>query len=141
VQFIDMDDVIVKTEGTSINEIFSRTGEPFFRDLETQVLQKIAEKNSIVVSTGGGCIEREMNRSLMSQSGMVFFIDTPWEDIQERLEKSSERPLASVEDGWQKILDLYEKRYPLYCNADYIIKAGNKEPAEVAREITELVNR
>ena len=64
-KFVDMDELIIESEGCSISDIFSHKGEPYFRDIETQVLKSIAGQQSLVVSTGGGCVEREKNRELI----------------------------------------------------------------------------
>ena len=52
-KFIDTDEMIVNTENSSIINIFKNKGERFFRDLETNLLDKI-EKNNVVIATGGG---------------------------------------------------------------------------------------
>ncbi len=42
-QLIDTDELIEKQEGTFIRNIFEEKGESYFRDLETQTIQKILE--------------------------------------------------------------------------------------------------
>ncbi len=39
---LDTDQLIVEQEGMSINDIFARRGQPYFRDLETQLLRDLA---------------------------------------------------------------------------------------------------
>ena len=137
--FVDMDEMVVESEGCSINEIFKNKGEPYFREIESKILESISGSESLVVSTGGGCIESEFNRNLMKESGDVVFIDTPWDEILERLVLSSDRPLASADDGWQQTHNLYKKRLPLYLSADFVINAAGRGPEDIAREITSLV--
>jgi len=138
-KFVDMDEMIVASAGCSINEIFRLKGEPYFREIESNVLENISREDSLVVSTGGGCIESKRNRNLMKDTGDVFFIDTPWSDLLERLVLSSDRPLASAEDGWEHTYKLYENRLPLYHSADFVINAAGKDPEDIAREIKSLV--
>lgn len=45
--FIDTDQCIVNKEGRSINEIFDRDGEPYFRKLETMVLKEFLAGESM----------------------------------------------------------------------------------------------
>ena len=69
-QSIDMDEVIAKRFGMGIPEIFERYGERAFRDAETAVLNRISRKpEPTVVATGGGCVERPVNRQIMKQTG------------------------------------------------------------------------
>ena len=41
--YIDIDEIIVKLEKTSINRIFERFGEEYFRNLETKVLNDLLD--------------------------------------------------------------------------------------------------
>lgn len=140
-RFVDMDDIIVEKVGMTINDIFREKGEPWFRDIESQVLHDLAGKENLVVSTGGGCIEREENRATMMDVGTVVFIDTPWGEIEKRLSLASDRPLANTDEGWDKIRRLYEKREPLYRMAHCTVNAARKTPDEVAAEIIKLAGR
>jgi len=138
-RFVDMDDVIIETVGMTINDIFRDRGEAWFRDVESQVLQNLAGKDSLVISTGGGVIERDENRAVMMASGTVVFIDTPWDVIMDRLSLVKDRPLAKSAEGWEKIRRLYEKREPLYRQAHFTIEADHKTPDQVSGEIVKLV--
>ena len=45
--FIDMDDEIVKSEGKSISDIFSKEGEAYFREIERAMLHKVAQRRKL----------------------------------------------------------------------------------------------
>ncbi len=137
--FIDLDDLIVQSEGVSIKSIFSNEGEQYFRDLESSLLNSIAVSETKVVSTGGGCVEREENRKVMTTSGKMVYLDTPWDVIVERLSGSTERPLATKENNWEKTFSLFEKRMPLYTTADITVHTSGKTPEAIAHEIVDLV--
>ena len=49
---IDMDAYIVQREGYSINEIFEKYGEAYFRQLETKYLGEIQKNSGAIVSCG-----------------------------------------------------------------------------------------
>ena len=62
---IDLDVVIANQTGRSIGVIFAEKGEKFFRDLESQSLEsKLLTQEPLVISTGGGIVERSSNRIL-----------------------------------------------------------------------------
>ena len=70
--FLDTDEEIETRTGASIDWIFDLEGEEGFRKRESAILAEMVEKNSIVLSTGGGIILSEENRELLSSRGTVF---------------------------------------------------------------------
>ena len=52
--FVETDAMITAREGRSIPEIFADRGEAYFRTLEAEVLEALADKEGHVVATGGG---------------------------------------------------------------------------------------
>ncbi len=118
--FYDMDDLIVAKEGKSINDIFAQSGEPYFRSVETSVLEDVAIKDRTVVSTGGGVIVTQHNIEIMNSSGTVIFVDRSPAVIAEHID-GSERPL--IKNNPNSLFELHEKRYELYKkSADIIFK-------------------
>ena len=57
--FFDTDEEIENRTGASIDWIFDLEGEEGFRKRESKILEDMAQKNSIVLSTGGGIILSE----------------------------------------------------------------------------------
>ncbi|PLX74870.1 MAG: shikimate kinase [Desulfuromonas sp.] len=137
--FNDLDELIVQEQGRSINDIFAAEGEDYFRNVESKILVQIANNKSLVVATGGGIIERERNRDMISQSGISVFLDTDWDTIVSRLEQSNNRPLVAKENGWDTVKKRFDRRLPLYRESDYTVLTKNKSPKEIATEIYHLV--
>ncbi|MFO1021301.1 MAG: shikimate kinase [Planctomycetales bacterium] len=71
---IDADDLIEARAGCSIREMFETRGEPYFRDLEEEVVAEILRGNSQIISPGGGAILRETTRARMRASGPVVWL-------------------------------------------------------------------
>jgi len=116
-EFIDSDDEIVKKEGISIPEIFERSGEKGFREIESSVIAELSLKQGAVVATGGGAILNKRNVDLLKGNGTVVFIDRPID----MLITTDDRPLSSSRELLEK---RYNERYDIYCSsADVIIKA------------------
>ncbi|MBQ7335238.1 MAG: shikimate dehydrogenase [Clostridia bacterium] len=108
-EFFDLDEEIVRVAGCSIPEIFARDGEQGFRDLETAVLRDcLAQKNGVVLATGGGAILREENVDRLRRNGHIYFLDRSLE----LLLPTEDRPLASSATAIRK---RYEERYARYC--------------------------
>ena len=75
--FFDTDEQIELRTGATIDWIFDLEGEEGFRKRESDILDEMVQKNSIVLSTGGGIILSDNNRELLSSRGTVFFLSTP----------------------------------------------------------------
>lgn len=108
-EFFDLDEQIVKMAGCSIPEIFANEGEDAFRELEACVLrEQLAQKNGIVLATGGGAILRDENITQLRRNGRLYFLDRPLQ----MLLPTEDRPLASSAEAIKK---RYEERYARYC--------------------------
>lgn len=73
-RFVDADSVIEKTAGKRIPEIFAQDGEEAFRKLETTVLEELGKQSGLIIATGGGCVTRECNYTLLHRNGSMFWI-------------------------------------------------------------------
>lgn len=107
---IETDEMIKLETGMEIPEIFDRYGETYFRDLESRIIYRSSETGGKIISTGGGAVLRPENTDNLRRNGTIVFLDRPPEE----LIPTDDRPLA---DSMDKILLLYEKRYPLYTGA------------------------
>lgn len=118
-QFIDLDEYIVEQTGKSISELFE-VGESYFRDCETECLMKASEcADNVIIATGGGIVERNVNSDIMKSNGKVVFIHTPPEQILANSALDG-RPLLA--DNKNRIFELFERRYGKYQEfADYTV--------------------
>ena len=57
-EFIDADMYLEKKEGMSIKDIFTKGGEPLFRDIESKVIAELSLLDDKVIATGGGAVLR-----------------------------------------------------------------------------------
>ena len=135
---LDTDKLIVEQQGITINEIFATKGEPFFRQLETKIVEELIEKEeNAVISTGGGLVITEGNGELLKKLGKVVFLRTKEETIVKRLAGDDTRPLlkGGLDEKTHKLL---EYRTPIYEKyADIIIDTDNNGPAGLAEQIIE----
>ena len=138
--FFDTDAEIEDRTGASIDWIFDLEGENGFRKRESMILKEMVEKNSIVLSTGGGIILSEKNRDLLSSRGTVFYLETPINVQVERTSKDKDRPLLKKGDPEAILKELHDSRHELYEDvSDHIVMTGDKSSQDVAAEIIELI--
>ncbi|MDP4085241.1 MAG: shikimate kinase [Bacillota bacterium] len=130
----DTDEEIVKRTGMSIPSIFSTKGEKTFRDLETDILTKLPVDDNIV-TTGGGIVLKEENRSWMKETGHVIFLDVSPQEVLRRLSEDSSRPLLNSEKE-KSVYNLLNQRLPLYqSTAHFQIQTDGKSPKEIILEL------
>ena len=67
-KFIDIDKVIELKEGCSINLIFKKKSESYFRKLENDISLETLQENNVVISLGGGAF---MNNNIVT---LIFTI-------------------------------------------------------------------
>ncbi len=138
--FVDTDEIIVKQQNCSINEIFAENGEEYFRDLETQVTKEVSDKDCQIISTGGGVVLRDENLKNLKQNGVVFYLKTSVETLLKRLEGDTSRPLLKTDDVKKKLENMLEIRNSLYEKADVVFETDKMSAEETAKEILRIYN-
>ena len=137
--FVDADAVIEQAAGCSIPEIFERDGEAGFRSLESQVLNAISQRHSLVVATGGGVVTQPENWGVL-HSGIVIWLDVVPDQLMQRLKADSTvRPLLQTADPEADLKALLNKRKPLYAEADLTVVINDETPDAVADGILQLL--
>ena len=122
--FFDTDDEIEIRTGASIDWIFDLEGESGFRKRESEMLDEMVKKNSIVLSTGGGIVLESSNRELLSSRGTVFYLSTPISVQVERTAKDKDRPLLKNGDPEKILSKLHDEREEFYkCYPKYKFKS------------------
>ena len=141
--FSDTDAMIEEAYGKTISKMFEEDGEEYFRNAETELLQKLSnEAEGLVLATGGGMPMREENRELLRKIGTVIFLEAKIETILERLQNDTGRPLADGEDREKRLRPLYETRLPVYrAAADYIVDTEDKSFYAIIEEIETVVGK
>ncbi|MDX2216434.1 MAG: shikimate kinase [Oculatellaceae cyanobacterium bins.114] len=125
-KFLDTDTVIEQLTQKSISQIFADSGEATFREIETQVLGRVAAETRTAIATGGGIVLQRQNWSYLHH-GIVVWLDVPVDQLLKRLKGSSNRPLLNDPDPQQKLHQILEQRQPLYATADVRVRVEADE--------------
>ena len=131
----DIDERIEARERRSVAAIFAQNGEPYFRQLERQVLGELLPQRQVIIATGGGTFAEADNRALMLADGSVVWLDVPLPRIMERVPADGRRPLAA--DRAQMEL-LYTRRRLAYAEAHLRID-GTRPVPEVVEHLLEWI--
>ena len=134
--FIDLDTVIEAGQGASIREIFERSGEPFFRQIERVALCEVSKKEPAVIALGGGTFTQKPNFDFIRETGGVtVWLDCPAEELWQRCSTMDNRPLFRDPESF---VQLFNQRLPFYRQAEVRITAGGRSPDDIVREILRL---
>lgn len=133
--FSDLDEIIQFETNRTIEDIFEKDGEEYFRKLENKFLKKTTKGESYVVATGGGtpCFLDSMD--FIKAEGLSIFLYTPVSVIAERLFESdySQRPMLKGKTKEELSIFLSQKlaeRLPYYSKADFSIDTQLAESPE-----------
>ena len=133
---LETDDFIVKREDMTINEIFQRKGEDYFRTCETNALKELQTRQGIIISCGGGMPMRDENVDLMKQNGKIVLLTATPETVYNRVKYSNQRPLLNGNMNVEYISDLMAKRQDRYESiADIVVSTDDKPIHVIAEEV------
>lgn len=133
---LDTDRLIEERAGRSIPEIFAAQGEGAFREMEREVIARLAaQEETAVISTGGGAVLDPANRAAMRGSGAVAWLDVPPSVLARRAVGG--RPLLEGREKAQRMEELLAERRPHYEAAAHYTIAGRESAEDTAARIGE----
>lgn len=137
--FMDTDEIVEQRSGQTIASLFKLRGEAYFRQLESQVLSDLLNVDNTVIALGGGIVMSGDNMSLISNSGVTFYLEWPFPVLWERLRDDSTRPLVAREqpaEAEARLRRLLLQRVAHYSRANYRIQC---QPGMSAEDIAILI--
>jgi shikimate kinase len=126
-EYIDMDEIIVQNENRTIAEIFSESGEDYFRKIESDLLKTFQNTSKKVISTGGGAPVFFDNMDFILENGISVYLDVPPQILFSRIYNSNknDRPLIDKSDSeklMDNLIEKYNYRFQFYSRANILIK-------------------
>ncbi len=137
-EFVDLDREIEADAGHPIETIFALDGEQQFRDREQRTLERVLQRQGVVVAAGGGAPMREANWRLMRSKGTVVALTAEPAELARRLDGGEGRPLLQP-DTASAIASLLPERLGRYQSADLVVATDGRRPEDVARRIAEAL--
>jgi shikimate kinase len=134
VSFLDSDAEIEAAANLSVPEIFQRDGETFFRKRETEVIRRLLETQSGILSTGGGAYLAEVNRTNITQKGVALWLDADLSLLWSRVRHKDTRPLLRTPDPRATLAAIFAARTPVYQLAELHVECGETLSIEAMAE-------
>lgn len=135
---IEMDEIIVQREGMSINDIFTKKGEQYFRNQETVLLKELCANKNLIISMGGGVFLSEENRCCLKEKALCVYLKTDVKTLCNRLKHDKSRPLLKSDNPEKQIKEILDIRSATYEKADVQIETATKPAEQIAKEIMEV---
>ena len=134
--YLDMDALIEKRLGMSIAEFFSEKGEAAFRQVESEVLADLLQRDQ-VVSTGGGVVVSQRNRDLLKTNSDNIYLKADFETLYQRIstDKDNQRPLF-LNNSKEELAAIFQERQAWYEEvASRILDVTELSPDEIIEEL------
>ena len=134
--YIDMDALIEKRLGMSIANFFAEKGEAAFRQVESEVLADILQRDQ-VVSTGGGVVVSQRNRDLLKTNTDNIYLKSDFETLYQRIaaDKDNQRPLF-LNNSKEELATIFQERQAWYEEvASRVLDVTKLSPEEIIEEL------
>ena len=144
--FLDTDKMVEEAEGATVADIITYAGEEYFREAERRVLERTAEYESVVVSTGGGLPVWGDNMAWIAEHGVSVYLKRTPEQILSRLSPYGryKRPKLrglSDEEVLQVMREGIAEREPIYSTADIVIECDKMSDEEIVDKLVGFLTK
>jgi shikimate kinase len=138
---VSTDAEVVKRAHRTIPEIVAKEGWEYFRDLESDICRELANRDQLVIDTGGGAILRPQNVEALKKNGTVFWLEASVETITKRIGRDTQRPsLTGTKSFVDEIQDVLRERTPKYqAAADHVIATDDRSIDQLVEAVLTLV--
>ncbi len=144
VPFLDTDKMVEEAEGAEVADIITYAGEEYFRNAERKALEKTAEAECVVVSTGGGLPVWGDNQQWIAEHGVSVYLKRTPEQIISRLSPYGryKRPKLrglNDEELLQVMREGIAEREPIYEKADIVIDCSQVSDWEITDRLCDYI--
>ena len=140
-QFFDTDQEIIRNENLNISQIFDKHGENYFRELEYKVLTKLKNNTESIISTGGGIVLKKENIDIMTDNGIIIFLNIDVKTQITRIKNKKNRPLLDSNNLKDDLKNMKNCRDKIYESiADYIVDVSETTKYKVIESIQMYLN-
>ena len=139
-KFVDIDYVIQKETGLTINSIFEKNGEDYFRNLEEKTtLKMLKNSKKIIALGGGGFLNKNIKKEILNNHFSVW-LNWKHSTIIKRILKSKKRPIAfnSNESYLKKLIT---ERSSIYSKANFKINCETLTKNMIVKQIADLYEK
>jgi len=136
IRFFDLDTEVTKSAGLSIDEIFDKKGEGYFRKIEHDKLFSITKSfDDFVMACGGGTPCYFDNLEFINRQGLSIYLEVSIKELKKRLKSSitTIRPLLkdNLKDLDQVLSEICQSREKFYLQAQIHLRTDQVDTKDV----------
>jgi shikimate kinase len=142
--FDDFDNLIEAKEGLPVTQIFEKKGEPYFRQLEKEIITGIEDTaGEKIIACGGGTPCFDNNIQLLKEKGCVVYLNGSIRYLENNLKETAHvRPLLKYGEDIKTTLEqLYTKRHTIYEQAHITVNVENVTITNFIKQLEQCTNR
>ena len=125
-QFIDIDKIIEKKLKLTVQKIFEKKGERFFREIK---------KKNRIISLGGGAFMNAKIRNCVILNTKSFWLHLDANLLEKRLVNAKKRPLLNNKNIRIDLEKIYKERKTTYSLANHKINCNNLTTNLITKKI------
>jgi XRE family transcriptional regulator, aerobic/anaerobic benzoate catabolism transcriptional regulator len=141
IPFVQLDRLVEEAAGMRLDEVFDLLGQPAFRRLERQALERaLAEHPRAVLEAGGGvAAEAETYERLLASCFTVWLRARPEQHMARVAAQGDFRPMAGSREAMADLKRILEERETLYRKADAQLDTSALDVREAVDALAALV--
>lgn len=129
--FVDSDEVVERSVGLAIADIFQQQGEAGFRELEARVIGAQLDGPEAVLALGGGAVTTEAVRDALRGHDVVL-LDISLEDALARVGGDARRPMLQRPD----LAEIFAARARFYAEVATVrVSVAGRSETEVVEAV------
>ena len=135
-KLVSTDSEFAKKTKLSIDKYIKKHGWERFRELESQIVEKVSEFDDCIIDAGGGIVERNENVVNLKRNSLVVLLTSDVKTITARLKSDKPRPALTKGNYLTEVEKVLLLREPRYRKAaDFAIDTSRLSPAETCELI------
>ena len=137
IPFIRLGNVIESLAGMDIPELFARSGQEAYRQVEKQAVDYVLESyDKVVLETGGSLVSEPDTYNLVINSFYTVWVQaSPTEHMKRVIEQGDLRPMQGNREAMDDLKLILEERRPQYEAAHYAINTSGRSVDECLLEL------
>lgn len=141
-RLLDTDRLVEERAGMTAAEIFARSGEGAFRELEAAAIREAASAERVVIALGGGALERAETRNFLASlpGCRMVFLDAPLDELMARCAGHQGGPERPVLRDRERLAERWQSRLPWYRDAHLTVDTSHRTPQVIAEELLEQLS-
>jgi XRE family aerobic/anaerobic benzoate catabolism transcriptional regulator len=140
IPFIRLGNVIEGLAGMDIPELFARSGQDVYRQIEKQAVEYVLSSyDKVVLETGGSLVsERDTYNLVINSFYTVWVQASPTEHMDRVIEQGDMRPIRGNKEAMDDLKLILEERRPQYEAAHYALNTAQRSVEDCLEELTRV---